>query len=109
MSTSRFSANVLGVGQESIAWCFGAKSLSATERFAQIPWHVEDGVPVLDEARVVYVCSVESVAAFGSQDIVIGRVRTCTVRDASAAPLLHYNGAMTTIQDSAHQDLAAPD
>jgi flavin reductase (DIM6/NTAB) family NADH-FMN oxidoreductase RutF len=70
--TGRFCLNVLAAGQEPISRHFACKG-TEEEKFAGIPYHLHDDVPVLDGCLAWILCEVESEVPGGDHAIVIGR------------------------------------
>lgn len=74
-ATGRFCLNVLSAGQEPLSRHFACKGIEE-EKFAGIPYHLRDDLPVLDGCLAWIACDVESEVPGGDHAIVIGRPRT---------------------------------
>ena len=89
-ATGRFGVNVLAAGQEALARRFAGK-LPETEKFAGVPFALDDGVPVLEGAHAWLGCALERLVPGGDHTIGIGAV-TAAEFAGEAEPLLWYRG-----------------
>lgn len=89
--TGRFCVNMLSAEQEEISRRFVGKR-PMTEKFAELPWAPEHGVPVLGDCLAVIVCDVAQEVEAGDHAIVIGSPVHLAVRD-DLHPLVFYRGA----------------
>ena len=88
----RFSVNILAADQEEIARRFAA---TETTKFEGIGFSVVEDTAVLDDVLAHAQCTrVNSVEA-GDHAIVIGEVRSATVRDGE--PLLYFRGGYSSL------------
>ena len=83
-----FSISILAEQQRSIAeLCTGAANRD--RRFSSGRWRAaSDGTPYLDDALASMVCTQENRIAFGTHDVILGRVREVAV-NAVHAPLIY--------------------
>ena len=89
--SGRFCVNMLSAEQEQISRRFALKTEMA-EKFAELAYRDEDGVPVLEQCLAYVVCEVEQELQAGDHVIVIGRpVRG--VQDDEKHPLIFFRGA----------------
>ncbi|MEV0317135.1 flavin reductase family protein [Streptomyces sp. NPDC050658] len=103
-----FGLNVLSGAQADLASHFAT---APGDRFATVPHHLVDGVPLLDTALSTAVCQVERAWTVADHTLVLGRPSHYAAR-LHAAPLIRYDGTATplpqirpTADDAApHQD-----
>ena len=88
-ATGRFGVNVLAAGQEPLAVRFSSKAPEA-EKFAGIPHHAHDGVPVLEGALAWLGCELTELVPAGDHVIGLGAVRTAEAGEGE--PLVWYRG-----------------
>jgi 3-hydroxy-9,10-secoandrosta-1,3,5(10)-triene-9,17-dione monooxygenase reductase component len=84
-----FGVNVLAGHQRALAMSFSAAS---DDRFGDVPYRWEHGVPVLSEATAAVVCEVDRVVAAADHMLVFGRPLWCACGGA-ASPLVFAAGA----------------
>lgn len=70
-STGRFAVNVLAEGQERLATGFARKG---TDKFADVAWEPDRGLPRLPGSRAFIACRVERLVAGGDHVVVMGLV-----------------------------------
>lgn len=89
-----FAVNVLSHDQHHIADRFaGRGGLKGVERYEGADWsELVTGTPVLSGALTVLDCELDEAIDRHSHSILIGRVRSVTVR-SEAEPLLYWHGA----------------
>jgi flavin reductase (DIM6/NTAB) family NADH-FMN oxidoreductase RutF len=89
-----FGVNALRPDQQAIAERFsGRGGVKGAERYALGQWRAgETGAPLLVGAAVAIDCSIEDMIERETHSILIGRVRSVEVSDASAA-LVYWQGA----------------
>lgn len=90
----RFAVNVLAAGHEHLAGHFASK-LPEAEKLARVPWHEEDGIPVLDEALAWVVCDLDRLLPGGDHLIATGTVTALGHGDGQ--PLVWYRGSYHTL------------
>jgi flavin reductase (DIM6/NTAB) family NADH-FMN oxidoreductase RutF len=76
--------NVLAAHQDQIALRFAQKG---SDKFADIPWQVEDGAPALADRHAWVAMSVTQLVEAGDHTLVLGRVEAA---DASSGAALTY-------------------
>jgi 3-hydroxy-9,10-secoandrosta-1,3,5(10)-triene-9,17-dione monooxygenase reductase component len=86
----RFAVNVLSAEHERLAGHFASK-LPEAEKLARVPWHDEDGIPVLDEALAWVVCDLRDTHPGGDHLIATGAVTA--LGHGEGHPLVWYRGA----------------
>ncbi len=89
-----FGVNALRPDQKAIAERFSGKGgVKGAERYALGTWHKgETGAPLLEGAAVAIDCEIEDMIEWTTHSILIGRVRSVQIGDASAA-LVYWQGA----------------
>ncbi|HZG29116.1 MAG TPA: flavin reductase family protein [Ensifer sp.] len=89
-----FGVNALRPDQKAIAERFSGKDgVKGAERYALGTWHAgETGAPLLQGAAVAIDCEIEDMIEWTTHSILIGRVRSVEIGDASAA-LVYWQGA----------------
>lgn len=83
-----FAVNILGASMDQTSQVFAEKPLM--ERFAGVPHHYQDTVPILDEAVASLTCRIHATHPGGDHTILIGAVTTTT--HGSGEPLLRHRG-----------------
>jgi flavin reductase len=85
-----FCVNVLSSRQRGIAELF-AKSSKRNERFSEGRW---TGLitPVLLGSLASFECVLDKTIAYGSHSIMIGIIKTISISDEAADPLLYFDG-----------------
>jgi 3-hydroxy-9,10-secoandrosta-1,3,5(10)-triene-9,17-dione monooxygenase reductase component len=96
-ATGRFAVNVLRAEQRALADAFASKDVKQTH-FAEVPWRLHEGVPVLGEALAWLVCDLRELHPGGDHTIGIGAV-TDMGEDASGQPLVWYEGRYASLHD----------
>lgn len=88
-----FGVNALRPDQQAIAERFSGKGgVKGTERYALGEWRAgETGAPLLQGAAVAIDCEIEDMIEWTTHSILIGRVRSVEIGDASAA-LVYWQG-----------------
>jgi flavin reductase (DIM6/NTAB) family NADH-FMN oxidoreductase RutF len=89
-----FGVNALRPDQQAIAERFSGKGgVKGAERYALGQWRGgETGAPLLDGAAIAIDCEIEDMIERETHSILIGRVRSVEIGDASAA-LVYWQGA----------------
>ncbi len=88
--TQRFGVNVLAAGQEALARLFASKR-PETEKFADVPHTVHDGIPVIEGVLAWVGCRLERLVAGGDHTIGIGAVEAAE-SGGTGDPLMFYRG-----------------
>ena len=92
-----FVVNVLAQSQRDVSDRFAGRHGDLQHRFDDLPHHLtEDGVPVLDETLVSFVCRREAVYPGGDHSLFLGRVERIVSR-ADREPLLFYAGGYRSL------------
>jgi len=99
--SERFAMNMLGAGQESVSRRFATKS-TQEEKFADTPYTVEHGAPVIDDCLAWIVCSLDSEFKHGDHVVAIGEVLAGHIVE-DATPLLFYRGSYSTVPTPARR------
>jgi flavin reductase (DIM6/NTAB) family NADH-FMN oxidoreductase RutF len=84
LASRRFGVNVLGRAQDDLALTFARRG---ADRFAGVPWHVEDGLPCLDDAPSWLACRLAQTVEGGDHLLLLGLVTHA--RTVTAAPLVY--------------------
>ncbi|WP_324607489.1 flavin reductase family protein [Streptomyces sp. NRRL B-1347] len=84
LTTRRFGVNVLGADQEALARRFAGRS---ADRFAEVRWEDDHGLPRLPDAPGWLVCELTSAVAGGDHQLLLGTV--VHARTATAPPLVY--------------------
>ncbi|MFF7793450.1 flavin reductase [Streptomyces sp. NPDC007991] len=84
-----FAVNILAAAMDDTSQVFAEKPL--LERFAGVPHHYQDTVPILDEAVAAVTCRVHATHPGGDHTILIGAVTTTSHRQGE--PLLRHRGS----------------
>ena len=103
-----FGVNALRPDQQAIAERFSGKGgVKGAQRYALGRWSTgETGAPLLQDAAVAIDCKIEDMIEWTTHSILIGRVRSVAIGDASAAlvywqgdyrPLIAENPAFSTV------------
>jgi 3-hydroxy-9,10-secoandrosta-1,3,5(10)-triene-9,17-dione monooxygenase reductase component len=103
--SERFCINMLAVGQEQVSHAFATKRPSE-EKFAEVDYRLEDGVPVLNGCLAWLVCALESEFRRGDHVVAIGEV-VAGESSAERSPLLYYRSAYVTLPPPEAADDAA--
>lgn len=85
----RFGVSVLGAGQEEVARAFATKAPHA-EKWADVPAHDHDGVPIVAGGPAWVACELDAVHEGGDHTILIGAVVALDV--AGGEPLVFHGG-----------------
>jgi 3-hydroxy-9,10-secoandrosta-1,3,5(10)-triene-9,17-dione monooxygenase reductase component len=94
--SERFGINILAVEQEQVSRLFATKR-SQEEKFAEVGYRLEHGVPVLSGCLAWLACGLESELQRGDHVIAIGNVLGGEI-DESAEPLLFYRSTYTVLR-----------
>jgi len=88
-----FCINVLAQGMEEISNLCAGQAVGE-ERFALGAWNNDDrhDLPFLSNALVNFFCTTDTVIAYGTHLVCIGRLTEVRMGDEAGAPLLYYNG-----------------
>lgn len=81
----RWGVNVLARGQEGLAERFARKG---ADKFADVPWHDERGLPRLPSAQAWLACVTSELIPGGDHAIATGHVASADCRDAE--PLVYH-------------------
>lgn len=96
------SVNVLSPSQVTVASTFSSSRIKGEDRFACGEWSSLDGVPVLNEASVVFTCCIAERISSGTHTIFLCDVVGCVTgddEDASAVGnLLYFGGQYGRLQ-----------
>jgi flavin reductase (DIM6/NTAB) family NADH-FMN oxidoreductase RutF len=87
---SRFGLNMLRADQGALSRLFASK-LPEHEKFNDVPYRLEDGLPVIDGALAWMTCDLRDLHPGGDHTIGVGAVREMA-DDAHGDPLLWYRG-----------------
>ena len=85
----RFGVSVLGAGQEGVARAFATKAPHA-EKWADVPAHDHDGVPIVGGGPAWVACELDSIHEGGDHAILIGTVLALDV--PGGEPLVFHGG-----------------
>lgn len=87
-----FGINVLGFEHRDLSHQFA----SGGDRFRGVVRRrgTALGVPLLADAIATFECTVEAIHAFGTLDIVVGRIAACIVTPGGADPAVHVRGRL---------------
>lgn len=85
----RFGVNVLAAAQDALATRFAAPT---GDRFADVPYHWEHGVPVLEDTAAGAVCVVDRIVAAADHALVLGALRHCR-QDDTTRPVVFFAGS----------------
>ncbi len=94
--TRRFGVNVLAASQRDLALAFARKGV---DKFEDVEWRVEDGLPRLASAATWIACDVDRLLARGDHVVVLGIA--VGVEPSDLAPLVHYDRRFGTYTDPA--------
>ena len=88
---SHYAIHVLGAEQQALAQRFATRGI---DRFAEVAWQPgEHGLPLLDGAAAIFICSNRSQYAEGDHTIFVGEVAQCQ-HGLNVVPLLYHGGRM---------------
>ena len=87
----RFGLNMLRADQGDLSRVFASK-LPEHEKFEGVPYHLEDGLPIIDGALGWMTCDLEAMHPGGDHTIGVGAVREMA-EGADGDPLVWYRGA----------------
>ncbi|MCW2840948.1 MAG: flavin reductase [Aeromicrobium sp.] len=85
--------NVLGAHQDQVALRFARRG---ADKFADIPWQVEDGAPALVDRHAWVSMSIVQLVEAGDHTVVLGRVATADT--TASAPLTYWQRTFGTHQ-----------
>jgi flavin reductase (DIM6/NTAB) family NADH-FMN oxidoreductase RutF len=97
--SERFCINMLSARQEGISRIFASKK-SPEEKFSEIRYRTEDGVPVIEGCLAHLVCGLDSELRRGDHVVVIGDVLKGTT-DSEGSPLIFYRGEYQAVREPA--------
>jgi 3-hydroxy-9,10-secoandrosta-1,3,5(10)-triene-9,17-dione monooxygenase reductase component len=95
-AAGHFGVNVLGAGAADLAVAF-AQKLPMDEKWLQVGWSENAGIPALDAAIVWIGCELQDVISGGDHVIVTGRVNAIAERPGD--PLLFHDGGYRPLTD----------
>jgi len=101
----RFAVSVLRHDQHELSGVFASKRPEA-EKFAAVAHHLEQGVPVLDDALAWLVCDLREEHAGGDHTIGVGAVTA--MAHQAGVPLVWYRGDYVTIADERRAEARLP-
>ncbi len=87
LKTGRFGVNILSETQLDIAKLFGFKKGRDTNKFENTPYHINDGLPVIDDTSVYIGCELYSIHKAGDHILFIGEIKTTESSDKK--PLIY--------------------
>jgi flavin reductase (DIM6/NTAB) family NADH-FMN oxidoreductase RutF len=87
---SRFGVNMLRADQGELSRLFASK-VPEHEKFRDVPYRLEDGLPVIDGALAWMTCDLRDLHPGGDHQIGVGEVREMA-DEAHGDPLLWYRG-----------------
>ncbi|HEV7878350.1 flavin reductase family protein [Bradyrhizobium sp.] len=90
MSRKRFSVNLLEARQANLIPIFSGQEKGAA-RFRYGQWENIDGLPCLVDGQATLLCRLDGSFAYGSHDVIVGRIEAARVAD-QISPLLWQNG-----------------
>lgn len=90
---SRVGVNVLAAHHDQIALRFAGKG---DDKFLDVPWQLEDGVPALVDRHAWVSLDVEQLVEAGDHVLVLGAVRSADV--SASAPLTYWQRTFGTHQ-----------
>ncbi|WP_456696923.1 flavin reductase family protein [Aeromicrobium sp. P5_D10] len=90
---SRVGINVLASHQDQVALRFAGK---ADDKFADVPWQLEDGVPALVDRHAWVAVTVDQLVVAGDHTLVLGLVEAAD--SSGAAPLTYWQRTFGTHQ-----------
>ena len=85
LRSGRFGLNVLATDHRQLALTFARKG---HDKFAEVAWHLEHGVPRLPAAAGFLACEVDRVVEGGDHVVLFGKVLRATV--GAGAPLTYH-------------------
>jgi 3-hydroxy-9,10-secoandrosta-1,3,5(10)-triene-9,17-dione monooxygenase reductase component len=103
--SERFCINMLAAGQEDVSRLFATKKHHG-EKFAEVGYRLEQGVPMLEGCLAWLVCGLDSELRRGDHVVAIGEVLGGGSAEDGAAPLLYYRGAYLTVPAGGEQSAA---
>ncbi|WP_322102492.1 flavin reductase family protein [Paraburkholderia sp. J41] len=93
----RFCVNLLAAEHSDVAARFADAALHGESKFAHGAWHAgENGAPRLHAATAAFECATLSLSEVGTHGIFVAAVTRIHVAPGRA-PLLHFDGALTTL------------
>ena len=96
-SATRLAVHVLCDDQEDVSNFFANKDRTSEEQLAGTPHQIDDyGVPILDDALVVFGCDVVSITDAGDSSVVLAQVEDVNVvREGN--PLIFFNRSYCSV------------
>lgn len=103
----RFCVNLLAAEHSEVAARFADAALHGEHKFAHGVWHAGDnGAPRLHAATATFECETRSLSEVGTHGIFVAAVTRIHV-ESGRAPLLHFDGALTTLPAAAQASARA--
>jgi flavin reductase (DIM6/NTAB) family NADH-FMN oxidoreductase RutF len=102
-----FAVSILAMGHRHIAEAFAGKvsGVKGTTRFAYGNWRYSDeGVPILDDAPVSFVCKVDDIIIHSTHLLLIGLVTNVHVTDTDNALLVYFSRRFSGVGHGAGPD-----
>jgi len=87
----RFAVNILARDQEAVSRLFASK-LPERQKFADVPYELVHGVPILDGGVAFLVCDTHAFHPGGDHLVVVGGVVAMGPEHTGRKPLLFYRG-----------------
>ncbi len=87
----RFAVNVLAQAHQSWSDRFAGRGGDLQHVFDDVPHHLMDGLPVIDDAPAVFICRLVAVHPAGDHSLFIGEVEHLAWQ-ATPEPLLFFGG-----------------
>ncbi len=92
-----FCVNILGADQGAVSGVFASRG---EDKFAEVPWRpAASGSPIIEGSMAWIDCDIDAIHPAGDHDIVVGAVRSLSVDDTEADPLVFFKGALGTFSD----------
>ncbi len=90
-TTDRFAVHVLRAEQAALSERFAVPDMEAAAQFEDVAYHVEDGIPILEDVLAVLYCRREELHEAGTHSVFVGRVER--IEEHGGAPLIYYRSA----------------
>ena len=98
--TDHFCVNILSASQQDLGEHFaGMAQLDVSPFETHASQTTDEGDAIFDDSLAYLACSTEAMHPAGDHDIVVGRVTDGEMLDASATPLLFFQGEWATLPD----------
>lgn len=90
---TQFAINVLSTNHLDVSnICAGREP--DRDRFAVGHWEQDgSGLPILNDAQAVFICSTDQVMSYGTHKIVIAAIHKVIINEANVDPLLYADGS----------------